>query len=567
MPFLAENFYSDRLQPLLKRLGDGPWLILAVSITIPLLGLPVYFRGDDSTYLRWAQSHSLAEVFQPSQAVLFGVFRPMQNLTWWLLYRAFGLNPYAYQLLLASLFVGSMYFFYQIIRREGVVFPGILAVAAFFVPFHFLLYFLFWYSDLTFGIELFFVTGSVFFLAGGLNGDYQKFIWGAIFAVIAFFSKEPSLIIIPSFVACYLIGHWRDVKLSNRVKWTMLLSAPLVPVIFLKLFSYASDRAANILSLNLPDMLNYLRMRYEFYGARLMGFPAGIMLLSCAMGVVFSKAVRLWARPEKTSRRMELGAILLALVAAGVVYRQPAISHTIFLASIMLAALLYLPISYAVAWFVLPFSLLLTVDFITQTYLLEAVYGLAIFLAFALSKLLATAVSCFPRKISETAVGKKSALASLAAGAIVISLLAMPRAKALHEELQLFKTVRHNFRDMVQYVAAHCESGAEIYLIDYELMGLRDIDFYTKSNHEKIRLMKTMWGGELATFLNVLGRNDLHVKMLSERDQNGAQKNAEYILAYNRIEDGYVIDTRMSVREVFKIDREHESAVVYKIAF
>ena len=373
-----------------------------------MLGLPVYFRADDAIYLSWAHNHSIFDVFRPSTAILIGVFRPVQNLVWWLLYHLFGLNPYPYQLLLAGLFVGSMYFLFKIIQREEIIFPGILAVIAFFAPFHFLLYFLFWYSDLTFAIELFFLTGSVFFLISGLNGQYDKLLWGVLFSLISFFSKEPSVIIIPASLWFYIIGHWKEVKLNNRIKLILLVSTPLVPLLFLKLFPYAFDRAASFPSTDLAETVSYLRTRYEFYGYRLMGFPTGVILLVCTVFLVVNKVLQLSVRSKNLRSGVEVGSVLLAIVSAAVIYPHTGIAYTIFFVSIIFTALCYLRISYAIVWFVLPFLLLLSVEFISQTYLLEAIYGLAIVLAFALSKLLNVSMLLFQKLFGKFPSGERS---------------------------------------------------------------------------------------------------------------------------------------------------------------
>ena len=156
-------------------------------------------------------------------------------------------------------------------------------------------------------------------------------------------------------------------------------------------------------------------------------------------------------------------------------------------------------------------------------------------------------------------------MTSLAAIMVAASMMAVPRAASLYESLKLYKAVRYNFRGMVVYAANNCEQGASIYVIDYELMGLREKEFYSKSNNEKIHLMKTMGRAHLDMFLEVMGRADLEVKMLTEFDRSRARYGPEYILVYNEAEDNYVRNNEMRVHKVFEIIRGDELAVVYKI--
>ncbi len=70
---------------------------LVLSFLVPVL-IPVTFRSDDVQNLAWAARHSNPlDALVRSEAQMYSVYRPVQNLTWWAMYRAFGLEPYPYQ--------------------------------------------------------------------------------------------------------------------------------------------------------------------------------------------------------------------------------------------------------------------------------------------------------------------------------------------------------------------------------------------------------------------------------------------------------------------------------------
>src|SRR3972149_9978171 len=91
------------------RHGLAAGAVAALGALALVLVFPVYFRADDALHLEWASSHpNPLAAFVPAKATVLGVFRPLQSLAWWSLYRLFGLRPEPYQLLVTLLFLACL---------------------------------------------------------------------------------------------------------------------------------------------------------------------------------------------------------------------------------------------------------------------------------------------------------------------------------------------------------------------------------------------------------------------------------------------------------------------------
>ena len=130
-------------------------MALSLAAVLPLLGLPVFFRTDDVHWLGWAIGHdNPLAALEPGEN-LFGYYRPVPTVIWWGLYRLFGFEPLGYQLVLGAVGVLAMVPLFRIGRRvAGGQWGGLAAVALFHLAFVNILYFYFWYSALTFALEV-----------------------------------------------------------------------------------------------------------------------------------------------------------------------------------------------------------------------------------------------------------------------------------------------------------------------------------------------------------------------------------------------------------------------------
>jgi len=132
---------------------------------------PVYFRTDDVEYLSWAATHDdPLDAFRPSEGELFGVVRPVHTIAWWSLYRVFGLEARGYQVFLSLAYGLSFLFFFLFVRRAVSFAAAALTLLSYAALFTAFMHIVFWFSDLTFALELLFTGLSLYLLALGVEG-------------------------------------------------------------------------------------------------------------------------------------------------------------------------------------------------------------------------------------------------------------------------------------------------------------------------------------------------------------------------------------------------------------
>ena len=152
---------------------------------------PVYFRADDVLYLNWAKKYTNPFlVFNPPEEIFKLWYRPILLLLWWCLYHLFELNSTYYQIVVFLFYGFSFVFFYKFVENAFSKNVALLSLIAYFLVFYFLGYIIFWFSDLTFILQLFFMNLSLYLFVVTINGK-SFLIWGFLIYICAFLSKEP----------------------------------------------------------------------------------------------------------------------------------------------------------------------------------------------------------------------------------------------------------------------------------------------------------------------------------------------------------------------------------------
>lgn len=186
--------------------------------------------SDDIIWIDWARTHGTS-IIDIITAKLGTGFRPMMNFWYALSYNLWGAEPKYYYILNGILFSGSMVFLYLIGKTLYNKNAGLISVLLYLaIDSSFILI-----SKINFLSttgELFFLTSSLFFSINYFRTQNCTSKWLAIlFSVLAFLSKEPSLIIIPLVNLFYL---WSNNQL--KPKYILLNGVPLLYMLSLYLF-------------------------------------------------------------------------------------------------------------------------------------------------------------------------------------------------------------------------------------------------------------------------------------------------------------------------------------------
>lgn len=335
---------------------------------------PVYFRADDVGYLQWAAQHDLADCFNPDAARLFGMFRPMQNLCWKLLYTHAGLDPFPYQFTLGALYFVSLVFFLALLlamHRSGAAVAGF---ATYLLVFAQLQYIVLWFSDFTYVIELFFLQAALFFFWQALTGHAAFAVPAALAFAGALLSKEPAAVIGPCVMAAMLWERWYDLSAVHRRRFAVLTAAAFAAgaawlVATGSLFSRLATEPA-VAHAAAPGLMD----RWHFYGATLASGVGGVLLM------LIPVAALVLPRPWYKRRRYWL--VALATLAGGIALRNasPGLWLATLLALVAFGALRDPRARIGAVWFVVPLLGVMTIAYMVRTYLVEASFGLALLL-------------------------------------------------------------------------------------------------------------------------------------------------------------------------------------------
>lgn len=212
--------------------------VFILSIIVPIIIASTQYYivqyGDDVAWISWAQNHhsNILDIFTTK---LGTGYRPMMNMWYFTGYNLWGNEPFYYYLLNGVLFSGSMVFLYLLGKILHSRTAGLAAV------------FLYLFLDASFILvakinfiatigEIFFITSAIYCSILFYKNNNKKSMWLAIIlSIIAFLSKEPSILIIPVVNLTYLWynGLWK----KNYVIMNLL---PFI-YMFLMLFYITPD--------------------------------------------------------------------------------------------------------------------------------------------------------------------------------------------------------------------------------------------------------------------------------------------------------------------------------------
>jgi hypothetical protein len=545
-----------RFGRLSRPLAAGALAILGAVALVR--ALPVYFRADDALYLQWASRHpSPLAAFSPVQASMIGVFRPLQNLAWWSLWRVFGLHPEPYQLLVTLLFLACLGLLVRLGRRLFSPGAGWCSLIAFLAFFPYLVSVVFWFSDLSFLMESVLMLAAVNLLVEAVAGRVS-FTWAVGAYVLSVLAKEPAAFIVPAAGAALLLAEWRETGTRLRRRGAMVvvgLAAAGAAVALLH--PSLGERQAALGTSGWGELVAFAGERWRFYATQLTaGAGAGLVALA---------VLALWARvrPRDGSRVLTVWLPVAVAFGIGVLLRGAPTLATA-LTVICLLGLIAQRRREGVggAWFFVPFLGLLTISFAVRTYLFEAAFGLALVAGATLAELAAEAWADLRRV-------RRAAVAGLACALVVALALAGARLGAgvgtRLAVLQVVSAARLNFRDAVGALLGPPITVGPVVVVDYADMGLDYVrDIVPLPDLEKARRQKTMMSHELAAFLEVAGAHAAEVVTLSTFMRLPAGSPA-LLVVMNTGEDRFVAGLPFQRHLVFESVRGGEVARVYRV--
>ncbi len=268
------------------------------------------FRLDDVLLMLWAKTHSIRDAFDPVRGQMINSFRPVFSLTAFALTHLAGWDhPFWWHLTLdVSLLTGIAFTGLTARYLAGRWYVLELTIALYFVAFLPILNIFFWYSDLTFGLELAF-TAMVWYF--GLRGLYEARprLWylAMVLGIFAVLSKEPAFVLVHVVVVGSfllerksVLDKWKSISSAKRnaaiVSYAILLGISLWVALV------SPTRTNRFFSLSSPGAGYFIRDRVEYYSALYFSPMARLLLFTPFVYVLLRAIVDSFARLSKGIR-------------------------------------------------------------------------------------------------------------------------------------------------------------------------------------------------------------------------------------------------------------------------
>jgi hypothetical protein len=474
------------------------------------LSFPIYFRTDDTVYLEWAAQHgNPLAAFHAREAGVFATYRPLNLLTWWLLYRLFGLHPLPYHLTLLGLLLLSFIVYFKLIELAYSSRAAWLSLAAYATVFFYLAQVGFWISDLVLGLELLFINLSLYCLLRRWHNGLSP-LYAFLALLLAMLAKEPSAVLVPAVAATFAWSHWPSwspaVRQSSRREIGALTTLGLL---WMLVNPHYWNRQQSLLSWD-GGLGNFLWERWSFYAHQLLTGSGSLIWLLMAYWVWREMILR----PRGDLRRDFYLGLAICSVSAFAVVPFPELA----LVGVFLAGLLLIirraPVAFAAVWFLLPVAGFLTVPLRVRTYLAEGALGASALMGAALDDIW---LRTRPDWTHWTARSRKAVLLVALAALIAGGFLLRPRLQERWQALSVVSASRQNFGDAVDFVCQNLNrSGIRLIAIDYEDMGLKHAeDILRLPDLEKAHRQKTMSSADLQRLLRADSHRDAQPDLAS----------------------------------------------------
>jgi hypothetical protein len=526
-----------------RRLGWQSLVLAALGLGLILLfplryGMP--FRLDDVLLMDWANAHSLLDAFNPERGQMVNSFRPMFGVTAWLLTHIAGSeHPIVWQFVLTTLLVVALVMLARIARDIAASgWALIVTPILYLIGFTSILNVFFWFSDLTYALELAFTTLAWYYAVRGLmQAQLGSWAIGLLFAILAVISKEPAIVMVHAVVIGtallfrrQIAAAWRergprDIKTAAGL-YLLLLAVTLWIVLV------SPTRVNRFFALSDPSLRSYMAGRLAYYNALL---TSPLVRAIFYFPIVFSCTRTLWFQKLEDGSPKLLLLALLSLVASVFVLKSAFIALPVLVFLMTTRAVRYrersvlMLLPYLATIFIAFATLLVTIQLV-KTQLTEIAFMLTVLAAWGWVE---TARTLVP-------VLRRSPNVSIVATAILVGVAidgAWPRLQHQEKLLRDAAAVRWNANDAVTWSAKHLPQQSTLLVTTYMLHGFENPGVLTATDDEsKLRQQPTFDAGYVYTFLEQLGRRDIDRGFLDD-----ASRAPEVLEAYRRVPNSFVM--------------------------
>ncbi|MBN2029294.1 glycosyltransferase family 39 protein [bacterium] len=506
------------------------------------------------------ENENLLSAFVPQKAILFDMHRPMQNITWWLLFHIFGFNPFPYQVFCTFLYGISFLLFFQFLKLVFNKRIALLSVILYLIIFYPLGYIIFWFSDLTYILEIFFINLALYLIIRAIQIDKQ-YIWGIISYVFGILSKEPVAFIVPLCTLSYLITDWKNLFGDKTKRLGITLFLWLTGIIYVLFKPYIHYRQGVNFFSDIFEGMAFIMDRWHIYSDFLISGP-GILILITTIFLTTKCLLNTKASIER--KKFLLILVISTVISILLSFYTEWASVVLFLCLFILAMKRHRTL-VGTMWFAFSFLGILTITFIIRTMLIEASFGIVIVAAAAMNDII-DYFGAEWKQFSE----KIKIICYVCISLILISstyLFGIGFFNRYVKILRIVSASRQNLGNAIDYMIENIhEEPSFLFIINYEMMDMKREDVYFLPDYLKAQRMKTMNKDDLRRMFYLLKNEHIRVIGLGEflgNVENELPENS-YLLTMNNYENDFIQNLPIRKEMIFRTDINGESAFIYR---
>jgi hypothetical protein len=366
------------------------------------------------------------------------------------------------------------------------------------VFFSFLTYIVFWFSDLTFTLELMFAHGAIWLFVLATRLNTRRHLAGAVaLFCAAVAAKEPAALIVPLVCSQLLAVQWDRLSRLSHSRCAIAAGLMLVAgALWILLNPSVQSRQGIPLGHNTDMLVAFIMQRWSYYAGSLTAFPTILVWVA----VLFPLFQKIFSRSSLDASRVMGISMGISTIVALLLKTVPDVALVVLILAFPLLILSRHPSGIGAIWAAPAILGIMTLSYVVRTYLVEASFGLALICGTSAAPLMDRLIPHITIRSGEQ--HKRMlilcAVAVLALGIGTVSLL----SEKLHA-LTILSSTRRNFASAISYLA-HPQGRipTPLLIIDYKDMGLvYERDILPLGDREKALRQKTMTSLNLEAFL------------------------------------------------------------------
>ena len=513
-----------------KQLSDILFLLGGIGIAVLFTTRYLMaFRLDDVLLMEWATKHPALDAFDPILGQIVNSVRPMYALTAYALTHLAGwAHPFWWQLTLSvSLLIGITFTGLTARYLAGWWFALQISIGLYWIAFTAILNVFFWYSDLTYGLELAFAAPAWYF---GLRGLYETrlkyWLLAMFFGSIAVLSKEPAFVLVHVVLIGSLaldrhrvLSAWQSK--SKRVQWLALGGYAVLALVTVYIILVSPTKSNRFYSFSSPDLGSVIRDRINYYSSIYLAVAPRVLLFFPIVYAAGSTFVR--RRFSNKGIAVFLGITAASIVIAAVAFTN--ILNALSITTFIFATLAVVPnpemqrvrrlLPFLGCMLIASAALLLTIQLV-KTQLTEIAM---------LSIVLSGWAWCVWGEDFHVALhspglshgSRRAILTVLVVGESFSIFGFIPKLSRQEKILREVRDVRQNANNALTWASVNLPKDALFATTVYALHGIDRLDLLTsKDDSTKLREQYTFAGGFVYHVFEILDRWDIRHAYLED---------------------------------------------------